>query len=142
MMNLEVLQQEMITAMKEQNKIRKETLSAVIDAIKKATITDKGRIEITEELINTVLLKEKKIVQEMISTCPAARKDLLDEYECRLAIINEFAPQLITVHSEIKRLVHQTGIETTKANRGAIMKALKGKVDMKEANIVLGGMLQ
>lgn len=140
-MTLDILQTEMIAAMKSKNKIRKDTISAIVDAVKKATITDKGRIEVTEELVNAVLLKEKKTAQEMISMCPVFRKDLLNEYEHRLAIINEFAPQLITDKPEIEKLVHSLGIELTKTNRGAIMKELKGKVDMKLANEVLGGLL-
>lgn len=140
-MTLDILQAEMIAAMKAKNKVRKDTISAIIDAVKKATITDKGRIEVTEELVNTVLLKEKKTAKEMISMCPAYREDLLNEYEHRLSIINEFAPQLITDKSGIEDLVKSLEIELTKANRGAIMKELKGKVDMKIANEVLGGLL-
>ena len=108
----------------------------------KATITPKGRIEITDELVDAVILKEKKTVQEMIDTCPASRAETLQEYKERLAIINEFAPQLITDAQEIENFIHSLGIELTKANRGNIMKELKGKVDMKAANQVLGGMLQ
>ena len=77
----------------------------------------------------------------MIDTCPASRAETLQEYKERLAIINEFAPQLITDAQEIENFIRSLGIELTKANRGAIMKELKGKVDMKLANEVLGGLL-
>lgn len=140
-MTLEILQAEMVAAMKAKNKIRKAALTSAIDAINKATITATGRIPITEELINTVLLKEKKTIQEMIDMCPADREDLLNEYEHRLATINEFAPQLITDAVEIENFVRSLGIELVKANRGAIMGAIKGKVDMKVANKVVGGIL-
>jgi uncharacterized protein YqeY len=141
-MTLKILQAEMIAAMKNKNKIRKDTISSMIDAVKKATITKEGRIEITEELVNKVILKEKKTMQEMIDTCPASRVETLQEYKEKLTIINEFAPQLITDAQEIENFIHSLGIELTKANRGNIMKELKGKVDMKTANQVLGGMLQ
>ena len=36
-------------------------------------------IDITEELVDKVILKEKKTVQEMIDTCPDNRKDLLED---------------------------------------------------------------
>jgi uncharacterized protein YqeY len=140
-MTLEFLQSEMIVAMKAKNKIRKETLSSIVDAINKATITSTGRVPITEELINQVLLKEKKTAEEMIETCPATRTELLEEYTQKLAIINEFAPQLIADEKEIENLIKSFNIELTKANRGSIMKMLKGKVDMKIANKVLGGLL-
>lgn len=141
-MTLEILQAEMISAMKNKNKARKNTISSLIDSVKKATITKDGRVPLTEELVNTVILKEKKTVQEMIDTCPASRAETLQEYKERLAIINEFAPQLITDAQEIENFIHSLEIELTKANRGNIMKELKGKVDMKTANQVLGGMLQ
>ena len=141
-MTLEILQAEMISAMKNKNKIRKDTISSMIDAVKKATITKEGRIEITEELVNKVILKEKKTMQEMIDTCPASRAETLQEYKEKLTIINEFAPQLITDIQEIENFIHSLGIELTKANRSNIMKELKGKVDMAAANKVLGGMLK
>lgn len=140
-MKIEILHEQMVAAMKVKNKIRKAALSSAIDAINKATITATGRVPITEELVDTVLLKEVKTLKEMIDTCPADRKDLLNEYEQRLETIKEFAPQLITDKSGIEDLVKSLGIELTKANRGAIMKELKGKVDMKLANEVLGGLL-
>lgn len=140
-MTLEILQTEMIAAMKAKETLKKEVLSSAIDAIKKATITSTGRIEITEELISQVLLKEVKTLKEMIDTCPASRVELLSQYNEKLAILEKFAPQLITDKSEIEKLIKSLGIELTKANRGAIMKELKGKVDMKLANEVLGGLL-
>ena len=131
-----------VVAMKNKNKLRKETISTLIDNVNKATITKDGRIEVTDELVDAVILKEKKTVQEMIDTCPTSRAELLQEYKERLAIINEFAPQLITDAQEIENFIRSLGIELTKANRGSIMKELKGKVDMAAANKVLGGMLQ
>jgi uncharacterized protein YqeY len=145
-MKLETLQAEMIKAMKNKDKLRKDVISGLVDAVKKASITDIGRIEITEDLIAQVLLKEQKTVQEMIDTCPETRQDLLTEYKSKLAIVNEFAPQLITDPAEIKalieELVEETDLTLTKADRGKFMKIFKGKVDMKVANQVLGGMLQ
>lgn len=132
--------------MKNKDKLRKDVVSSLVDAVKKATITDRGRVEVTEELVMTVLLKEQKTMQEMVATCPESRQDLLTEYKAKLAIVNEFAPQLITDPAEIKafieELVEETDLTLTKADRGRFMKILKGKVDMKVANQVLGGMLQ
>lgn len=145
-MTLEILQQEMITAMKAKNKIRKDTIAGLVDAVKKATITKDGRIEATEELVAKVLLKELKTINEMIDTCPDTRTDLLTEYNQKWAIINEFAPKMVTDPEEIKAMIQaavdEQAIELVKANRGKFMQVLKGKVDMATANKVLGGMLQ
>ena len=140
-MTLETLQKEMIAAMKAKNKVRKDTISSIVSAVKKAAIDNKCKDNITEELIDTVILKEQKTMQEMIDTCPADRTDLLTEYKEKMTIITEFAPKLLTDPDEIKTFIEETGIELVKANRGQIMKALKGKADMKIANGVVGGML-
>ena len=147
-MTLDVLQSAMIAAMKDRNKSRKDSISSLISAVKKAAIDKMCRDNIPEELVNEVILKEKKTVQEMVDTCPAERVDLLEEYKARLEVINEFAPQLISDEGELKALIESIlatlGDEAN--NKGAVMKAvmpqLKGKVDMKVANKVLNEMLK
>jgi uncharacterized protein YqeY len=150
-MTLEKLQSEMIQAMKNKDKLRKSVLSGMIDAVKKASMTNKGRIEITEQLVDETLLKYKKTVQEQIDTCPSERTETLEEYKAQMAVVAEFTPTLITDETEIKYLILDivninNDVELTKSNRGYIMKiiapVLKGKVDMSVVNKVLGGMLQ
>lgn len=146
-MTLEILQNEMIKALKEHNKFRKDTISTLVGAVKNAAIAKNCRNNITEELVNEALLKEQKTVREQIETCPESRTDLLEEYNAKLNIINEFAPQLITDSKEIETIVRvgTIGMELTKANRGKIMKLitpiLKGKADMKIVSQVVGDIL-
>lgn len=78
-MKLEILHDQMVAAMKVKNKVRRAALASAIDAVNKATITPTGRIPITEELVDTILLKEIKTLKEMIDMCPADREDLLNE---------------------------------------------------------------
>ena len=147
-MTLDILQKEMILALKNKDKLRKETISSIIGAIKKAAIDQKCKDNITEELVNTVLLKEKKSYQEMIDTCPADRVETLRGYRIQAGIIDEFAPKLITDKDEIKtaimNILEDTDIELIPANRGMIMKTLsaelKGKADMKIVSQVVGEM--
>ncbi len=149
-MTLEVLQNEMIASMKSGNKLRKSVLSGLVDAVKKASMTNKGRVDITEQLVDETLLKYKKIVEEQVATCPADRAETLTEYKAQLAIVSEFAPTLITNELEIelavRRLILDNNIEPIKSNRGSIMKLvaanLKGKADMSIVSKVVGGMLQ
>ena len=141
-MTLEKLQAEMIAAMKSKNKLRKETISSIVQAVKKFGIDNMCKDNITEEQINAVILKEKKTMQEMIDTCPEDREDLSRNYKSKMMIIDEFAPALMTSKNEIQDFVNSLDIELTKANRSIIMKALKGKVDMKIANQVVSSMLK
>ena len=141
-MTLEKLQAEMIAAMKNKDKLRKDTISSLVQAIKKFGIDNKCKDNITNKQLSSVILKEKKTMQEMIDTCPADRTDTLAEFNARMAIINEFAPSLMDNEDAIKTFIQNLGIEPIKSNRGEIMKALKGKADMKIANQVVSQMLQ
>jgi uncharacterized protein YqeY len=146
-MTIKILEQDMIQAMKTGDIIRRDVLRSVIAAIKK-TVIDK-QVEITENLIDEVLTKEKKIIKEQLDTCPSDRVDLIKEYTNKLAIISEYAPKLLDNPEETKAtiiaLIATTGLQTTKSNRGAIMKLImpqiKGKVDMKIANEIINKIL-
>lgn len=136
-MTLEILQREMIAAMKARDKFRKDVISSMVSAVKKAGI-DKGcRDNITEALADEVLLKEQKTMREMIDTCPTSRPEILESYLEKKKIIDEFAPTLLTDPADIETFIDSLGIEVTKQNRGQLMKALKGKVDMKVANAIV-----
>lgn len=140
-MPLTYLQKEKIAAMKAKDIRRKNVLSEIIDTCQKATITPKGRLELTEQMVNDSLIKYQKTVQEMIDTCPSSRTDLLDEYKANMEIVKEYAPKLLTDEKEIEGFISGLGFDLVAANRGLIMKELKGKVDMKIANKVLGELL-
>ena len=149
-MTIEILQKEMINAMKQGYKTKKDVLSSAIAAIKKAAI-DKGcRDNIPEDLVDAVLLKEQKILQEQINTCPEVRQDLMIEYTNRIDILNKYVPQLITNENEIQMMIaaalDAAGIEPTRANKSQVMKTvmpvLKGKADMAIANKVIGELLK
>lgn len=149
-MTLETLQAAMIAAMKEKNKERKETISSLVGAVKKAAIDKMCKDNITESLVDEVILKEKKTVQEMIDGCPADRTVLLQEYRERMKVIDEFAPKLMSDVAEIRNaitaLLSNANVDPVKANKGQIMKvvmpAMKGKADMKVVNQVIGEMLK
>lgn len=144
-MTLEILQKEMISALKAGNKFRKETISTLIAQIKKAAI-DKGcRDNIPESLVDEELLKAKKAQEDSINLCPNARRDLYDEYVAQMRIIKEFAPSLIEDEDEIRNIILKCGFEVSKQNQGMIMKTIKasyaGKVDMKKVSQVFKEML-
>ena len=142
-MTLETIQESIKMAMKTHATLEVETLRSVVAAIKKAAI-DK-RCEITEELVDEMLLKEIKIIKEQIDTCPATRPEMRKEYEHRLMIVENFAPKLVTDEITIKTMIGvalaSAGVDPETANKGQVMKAvmpaLKGKVDMKIANQVI-----
>lgn len=147
-MTIKELQNEMVQAMKSGDKFRKGVISTTIARIKNAAIDQGCRDNIPETMVDAELLKAKKITEEMITTCPESRADLLEDYKKQLAIICEFAPTLISDEDEIRKLVCDVvngEYEFVKQNKGKIMKivmpVLKGKVDMSVANKVIGQMI-
>lgn len=140
-MTIEKLQADMVTAWKSKDMVRKGVLSTLIDLTKKSAI-DKGcRDNIPEEIVDAAIMKEQKTLQEMIGNCTEDYKKLKAELEVKYAIVCEYAPVLVSNPDEIKKMLTESGLELTKANRGNIMKYLKGKCDMKIANSVVGTML-
>lgn len=146
-MTLEFLQNDMKQAMKIGDTELRDIMRSVIGAVKKAAIDE--RCEITEELVDRVLLKEAKIIQEQIDTCPKDRVETLEMYNRKLAKIKCYLPQLLDnpkdIEAKIRLMLLPAGIELVKANKGTIMKIVmpqfKGKADMKIVNQVIGELL-
>lgn len=147
-MTLEFLQNDMKQAIKTGDTELRDIMRSAISAVKKAAIDE--RCEITEELVNKVLLKEAKIIQEQIDTCPKDRVETLELYNRKLFKLNAYLPKLLDNPEEIKAMVENqlaiTGIEPLKSNKGAVMKTVmpifKGKADMKIVNQVIGEILK
>ena len=140
-MKFDVLQKEMIAAMKARDKARKDSISALVSAAKKLAIDGGCREDIPEEMVDQAIMKEMKSVKEQIDTCPADRTELLEEYKARLAVYEEFAPKMLS-EEEVKAIINEkfADVVATK-NKGQIMKAvmgeLKGKADGKVINKVV-----
>ena len=140
-MQFETLQKDMIAAMKDRNKERKDAISSVIQAIKKVAIDEGHRDDISEELVDRVILKELKSVKEQIDTCPDERAELKAEYQFRYDVINEYAPKLLSAEVVEALLKEKFGEVIATKNKGQIMKTvmpeLKGKADGKVINEVV-----
>ncbi len=140
-MELATLQQAMIAAMKAKDKPRKDAISALVSAVKKAGIDAGCRDDIPPSMVDQVILKEIKTVKEQIDTCPDSRADLKSEYQFRYDVMQEFAPKLLSAE-EIKTILQEKYEEVLATkNKGQIMKTvmaeLKGKADGKVINQVV-----
>lgn len=153
MTKYEQIKNDMTNALKTGNKARRAVLADMVAAIDKASTSGKTRVEITDVLVNEVLTKYKKTVQEMIDTCPdteqyAARKA---EYQYNMTVVNEYAPQLITDEMEITNLINnilfENEIPVAMQNKGKIMKTVMpvlkaSNCDMKIAQKVLNELMK
>lgn len=137
-MELEQLRSDMMAAMKARDKERKDAISSLVSAVKKAAIDAGCREDVPAEMVDRVIIKELKTVREQLDTCPADRPELRAEYQRRYDVIAEYAPQMMTPQ-EVKSYIQEHFAELLASkNKGQIMKAvmeeLKGKADGKVIN--------
>ena len=144
----ESIKAEMTAALKSGDKLRRLTLADMVATIDKAATSGKKRVEITDALVDEVLLKYKKTVQEMVDTCPDIEKyaEKKAEYLMKLAIAAEYAPKIIDDVDEIVKMVNYWGIcnavSITSGNKGVIVKNVmpflkKQGCDMKAAKMAV-----
>lgn len=134
-MELSRLQSDMIAAMKARDKERKDSISALVSAVKKAAIDAGCREDVPEDMVDRTILKEMKTVQEQIDSCPPERGELLAQYKARYAVFQEYAPKLMSAQEIEECLKTQFAEVVATGNKGMIMKtvvgSLKGKADGK-----------
>ena len=112
MSKIDEVRSAMVAAMKAKDKDTKETLSALLAALKNKAI-DK-RADLTEEEEVQVILKEIKQTKETMDTCPADRTDIIDECKARLAVLEEFAPEQMSeeqIEAEINAVLAELGFD-------------------------------
>lgn len=142
-----MLKEDSNNALKQGDKLRRLVLSDICASVEAASIKQKSRTAITDELVDEVLIKYKKTIQEMIDTCPTdvQHSDKLAEYKAKMAIVEEYAPKTITDYQEIKNIISDWVIRDFNIpviNKGAFIKSLmpeckKAHMDMKVANQVI-----
>lgn len=145
-MTLEQLQKDMVAAMKARDKVRKDAISALVSAAKKVGIDEGCRDNIPEDLVDRVILKEIKSVKEQLDSCPASRTDLLEEYQARYDIFQEYAPKMMSAE-EVEAFITARFAELVAGkNKGMIMKnvmpELKGKAEGAVINQVVAKLCQ
>lgn len=145
-MTLEQLQKDMIAAMKARDKVRKDAISALVSAAKKVGIDEGCRDNIPEEIVDRVILKEIKSVKEQLDSCPESRTDLLEEYQARYDIFQEYAPKMLSAE-EVEAFITERFAELVASkNKGMIMKnvmpELKGKAEGSVINQVVAKLCQ
>lgn len=152
MAKYERIKQDMTTALKNGDKLRRITLADMIAAIDKVATSGKIRVEITDGLVDETLTKYQKMVQEMIDTCPDSAKyaNRKAEYEIKLAIVKEYAPVVVESADEIQKMIRlwscANQVAIVPQNRGMIMKMImpwlkENHCNMKVAQVVLKSMM-
>lgn len=140
---LEKFKKEMITAMKERDKVKLNTLRAVKGAMQLEVINNKK--EESDELLLDVINKQIKMRNDSIEEFEkAGRDDLVSSYKSEIDILEEYMPKKLS-EDEINEIL-DLGISESGASSvrdlGSVMRIvtpkLKNRCDMK----VVTGMLK
>ncbi len=147
MSRIDTVRAEMMAALKNKDKERKDALSLLLAALKNKAI-DK-REDLTPEEEDAVVLKEIRQCQETVDTAPADRTEIIAEAKARMAVYQAFAPKLMD-EQEISQVIAQTLTELniaapTAKDKGALMRVLmpklKGKADSALVNKVISQLI-
>lgn len=144
---IEEVRSQMMAAMKNKDKDRKDALSMLLSALKNKAI-DK-RADLTEAEEFEVVKKEIKQTKETMELAPADRADIREVCEKRLVVYQEFAPEEMSeeaIRVQVKEVLEALGItEPSDKDKGKVMKELmprvKGKADGGLVNKIVGEML-
>ena len=144
---IDEIRAEMVAAMKNKDKERKESLSMLLSALKNKAI-DK-RADLTPDEENEVIKKEIRQTKETLESAPADGTDIIEQCEKRLAVYKEFVPEDLSedaIRDIIKGVLADLGIDTpTAKDKGRIMKELmpkvKGKAEGSVVNKIVGEFL-
>lgn len=134
---LEKLKKDLITAMKEKDKEKLNTLRAVKGAMQLEIINNKK--EESDDLLLDVINKQIKMRNDSISEFEkAGRDDLVTSYQKEVDILKEYMPKELSeeeIEEIIDNAIKETGATTIK-DLGSIMRMItpivKNKCDMKE----------
>ncbi len=144
---IDEVRSQMMEAMKNKDKPRKDALSMLLSALKNKAI-DK-REDLTEAEEFEVVKKEMKQTKETMELAPADREDIKEACRVRLSVYQEFAPEEMSeeaIRAAVNEVLGSLGItEPSGKDKGKVMKELmpkvKGKADGGLVNKIVGEML-
>ena len=140
------LDEEIISAMKEKNTIKLNTLRGVKAAMKQQNIDSKK--EINDELLIDVVSKEIKTRNESIKEFEKGnRTDLIEKTQEEINYLNDYLPEQLSdeelnkIIDEVFTKVNPTGMSDMGKVMGKVTPLVKGKADMGKVSSIIKGKL-
>lgn len=125
----EKLMEELKSAMKNKDEIRKNTVQMVRAAILQIE-KDKG-IQVEDDKILEIIAKEVKTKRDALKDFERAqRQDLIDQTNKEIEILQEYLPKQLSreeIKVELEKIINEIGATSMK-DMGAIMKEAKAKM--------------
>lgn len=135
----EQIKTDMIAAMKNRDKNRKDVLSYIVGLLKNASI-DKRR-ELTDDEVNEIINKQIKQTEDVLSIVPEDRQDIKIENEFTISVLKEYAPIMMdenAIRHEVYAVCDEIGVNINDLAAkdkgklmGKLMPRVKGKADGK-----------
>lgn len=145
MSKYEAIRGDMIKAMKDRNKQRKDVLSYLLSQIKNFSI--EKRRDLTDDEVNEVINKQIKQTQDVLTLTPKHRLDIIKENEFTISVLKEYAPVMMdenAIRHELYAVCSDIGIEVSSLTAndkgkvmGKLMPRVKGKADGKLVNQIV-----
>ncbi len=144
---IEEVRAQMMEAMKNRDKDRKDALSMLLSALKNKAIDKRSALTQAEEF--EVVKREIKQTKETMELAPEDRSDIKEACAVRLAVYQEFAPEEMSeeaIRVQVTEVLEALGIaEPSGKDKGKVMKELmprvKGRADGGLVNKIVGEML-
>ncbi|HHT20662.1 MAG TPA: GatB/YqeY domain-containing protein [Tissierellia bacterium] len=127
-MLIERLMEDLKSAMKAKDRVRKNTVTMLRAAIKQVEVDE--RKTLTDEEIQSIIQKQIREKTKAIADFEAGhRPDLIEEAQAEIAILKQYLPEQMS-EDEIKQVIDQV-ISTHGKQIGPVMKAMKEAVAAK-----------
>lgn len=144
---IDEVRSQMMEAMKQKDKPRKDALSMLLSALKNKAIDKREDLTQAEEF--EVVKKEMKQTKETMELAPADREDIKEACRIRLEVYQEFAPEEMSeeaIRAAVSEVLESLGIaEPSGKDKGKVMKELmpkvKGRADGGLVNKIVGEVL-
>lgn len=125
----EKLMDDLKTAMREKNEIRKNTVQMVRAAILQIE-KDKG-IQVDDEKIIEIIAKEVKGKKDaLVDFQKGGREDLVSQANQEIEVLQEYLPKQLTsdeIKTEVEKVINDLGATSMK-DMGAVMKEAKARI--------------
>jgi len=144
---LDVLNQDLKTAMKSGDEVSKRTIRGLKAAITRAE-KDKGNQPLSDEEIIIVLQKQAKQRRDSIEAYQqAGRDDLVAEEQAELEVINLYLPRMMSedeIRAAASQVIDEVGASGPRDMgkvMGKLMPQLRGKADGRQVNQIVRELL-
>lgn len=141
----EQIKTDMIVAMKNKDKDRKNVLSYLTSTLHNIEI--EKRRPLTDDEVNEVINKQIKQTQDVLSITPKHRLDIIKENEFTISVLKEYQPVMMdenAIRHEVYATCYDMGIEVSSLTvkdkgklMGKLMPRVKGKADGKLVNQIV-----